>query len=254
MSQESSRSRGNIIDRAAVGLEDALARMLGSMRGDCERAIGAVDAERRAIVASTLIAQEQLRHAQTEYARLIDELKKHKIEARGEKGDRGGDGAPGPPGPPGAAGADGATGRDGRDGLPGVPGDRGRDGANGMDGKDGLGVADLDITYDGKRRETYRWSNGERTVEKTFVRAWPLYCGTYESGKAYEANDVVTYGGELYIAKHDTAARPRSDDWQLCSKKGADGKDGRPGERGPEGPGGRNGRDLTQLGTDGRKW
>jgi Collagen triple helix repeat (20 copies) len=254
MSQESSRSRGNIIDRAAVGLEDALARMLGSMRADCDRAVGAVDAERRAIVASALIAQEQLRNSQAEYARLIEEFKKQKVEARGEKGDRGDDGAPGPPGPPGAAGADGATGRDGRDGLPGVPGDRGRDGANGKDGKDGLGVADLDITYDGGRRETYRWSNGDRMIEKTFVRAWPLYCGTWESGKAYEAHDIVTYGGELYIAKCDTNNRPRTDDWQLCSKRGADGKDGKPGDRGPAGPTGMNGRDLTQLGTDGRKW
>src|SRR5262245_28886078 len=143
MSQESSRSRGNIIDRAAVALEDALARMLGSMRGDCDRAIGAIDAERRAIVASTLIAQEQLRSAQVEYARLIEEAKKLKIETRGEKGDRGDDGAPGQLGPAGAVGADGAPGRDGRDGLPGVPGIRGMDGINGKDGKDGLGIADL---------------------------------------------------------------------------------------------------------------
>src|SRR5262245_18788139 len=94
MSQESSRSRGNIIDRAAVALDYALSRMLGSMRGDCDRAIGAIEAERRAIVATTLIAQEQLRSAQVEYARLIEVAKKLKIETRGEKGDRGDDGAP----------------------------------------------------------------------------------------------------------------------------------------------------------------
>src|SRR5262245_20961040 len=254
MSDESSRSRGNIIDRAAVGLEDALARMLGSMRGDCDRAIGAVDAERRAIVASVLIVQEQLRAAQAEYARLIEDIKKLRIEARGEKSDRGDDGGQGMPGPAGAPGVEGAPGRECRDGLPGVPGARGADGTNGKNGEDGLGIANLEITYDGGRRETYRWSNGDRTVEKTFVRAWPLYCGTYESGKAYETNDMVTFGGELYSAKRDTTARPRTDDWQLCSKRGADGKDGKPGERGPEGPGGRNGRDLTQLGQDGRKW
>src|SRR5262245_12998012 len=149
MSDESSRSRGNTIDRAAVGLEDALARMLGSMRGDCDRAIGAIDAERRAIVASVLIVQEQLRAAQMEYARLVEDTKKLRVESRGEKGD---DGEPGPPGAPGAAGEEGRPGRDGRDGLPGVPGARGFDGTNGKDGKDGLGIADLEITYDGDRK------------------------------------------------------------------------------------------------------
>src|SRR5262245_2398523 len=146
MSDESLLSHA-LITSAAVGLEDALARMLASVRLDVERAIGAIESERRAAMATLLIVQEQLRTAQKEYAELIERIKQQRIELRGEKGETGHQGEPGLEG---VSGAPGAAGRDGRDGLPGVPGERGRDGANGVDGKDGLGVADFKVDHDGR--------------------------------------------------------------------------------------------------------
>lgn len=253
MSEESSRSPAATTD-VAVGLEDALARIVASLRADLARELAAADAERRAAAAQTAMAHEQLRNAQKEWERWLEGVKTQRVELRGERGDRGADGTQGPPG---ADGADGQPGRDGRDGLPGVAGangERGRDGLAGKDGKDGLGVADFDVAYDGRRKFTLRWLNGERLVERTFVMPIQIYCGSWENGKAYEANDVVTHGGQLFVAKCNTDKRPFGDDWQLASKRGADGKDGKEGKQGVPGPPGRDGRDLTQIGADGRRW
>jgi hypothetical protein len=250
MSIESSHSLA-VITKTAVGLEDALARIIASLRADLARESAAADAERRAINAATIVAQEQLRAAQKDYERWFAEIQKQRIELCGERGQDG------PPGAPGISGIDGASGRDGRDGLPGVPGppgEHGRDGINGKDGKDGLGVADFDVLHDGRRKFILRWANGDRLVEKFFVLPVQIYCGVWESGKSYESHDVVTYGGSMFVAKCNTDKRPEGEDWQLCVKRGGNGSNGKEGKQGPQGPAGRDGRDLTQIGADGRKW
>ncbi len=248
MSIESLHSRGSTIERAALGLEDALARIIASMRADCDRATAVADARHMAAVEGLAVAQEQLRALQAEYQRWFDGVKAAKIEMRGE------------PGPPGPAGPPGEKPEDGRDGLPGVPGAAGREGpagtngTNGTNGSDGLGVKDFDVIYDGRRKFTLRWANGERLVEKSFALPIPIYCGVWEAGKAYDANDSVTYGGNTFIARCWTEKRPMTDDWQLWVKKGGDGTNGKEGKQGPPGPQGRAGHDLTQLGPDGHKW
>ncbi len=126
--------------------------------------------------------------------------------------------------------------------------------APGTNGSDGLGVKDFDVIYDGRRKFTLRWANGERLVEKSFALPIPIYCGVWEAGKAYDANDSVTYGGNTFIARCWTEKRPMTDDWQLWVKKGGDGTNGKEGKQGPPGPQGRAGHDLTQLGPDGHKW
>jgi chitodextrinase len=110
------------------------------------------------------------------------------------------------------------------------------------------------MDYDGRRKFTLQWSNGERNIEKSFIFPIPIYCGVWESGKVYEQHDVVTYAGSAFEAKCKTTKKPETDEWQLMVKRGlagSNGRDGKPGEPGPPGP---NGRDLTQLGPDGKKW
>src|SRR5262245_42043230 len=283
MSHESSHSHA-LITSAAVALEDALARMLASVRGDVERAIGAIESERRAAMAATLLAQEQLRAAQKEYAQWFESIQKQIIGLRGEKGeqgatggigppgepgpagrdglqgkpglpgDRGPEGLPGPPGEPGKSGMDGAAGRDGRDGLPGMPGPSGADGKNGINGKDGkdaLGVADFSIDYDGRRTFTLSWRNIDRLIQKSFDVPVMLWAGIWEEGRTYVAGDVVGYGGQGFVAKCETIKRPMGDDWQLFVKRGGNGTNGKDGATGPAG---RDGRDLTQLISGGSKF
>jgi Collagen triple helix repeat (20 copies) len=248
MSIESSHSRGSIIERTAIGLEDALARIVASIRADCDRAITAANEERAVALAALAVVQEQLRTVQAEYQRWFDGVKAAQIEMRGE---------PGQPGPAGPAGEAGENGRDGRDGLPGVPGAAGKDGAPGKDGQngqDGLGVKDFEVIYDGRRKFTLRWVNGERVAETSFALPIPIYCGVWETGKTYEANDSVTHGGNTFIARCATEKRPLTDDWRLWVKRGGDGANGKDGKQGPPGPSGRAGMDLTQIGPDGRKW
>jgi Collagen triple helix repeat (20 copies) len=242
------------ITEMAVGLEDALARIVASLRKDLAREQEAAQAERRAIIAGFAVMQAEYRALQSDYVRWFDDIKKQRVELQG---DRGPEGSPGAQGGPGTPGMDGTAGRDGRDGLPGVPGpsgERGRDGKDGADGKDGLGVADFDVVHDGERKFTVRWANGERLVEKSFALPIMIYRGTWEHGKEYTSNDVVTYGGSMFIAKHNTVAKPEGEDWRLCVKRGGNGSNGKDGPPGPQGPAGRNGRDLTQVGADGRKW
>ena len=56
----------------------------------------------------------------------------------------------------------------------------------------------------------------------TLEKAPFAYAGTYESGKAYGKNELVTFDGSMWIALKQTARRPGGDDWQLCVKRGRD--------------------------------
>ena len=252
MSRELSPSR-NITD-GATALELALGQILAGLRVDCDRAVAAFDADRRAARAELEMVLQDIKTIRAEFALVLEAIKQQRIEARGERGEPGAAGAAGVPGDPGPPGEPGIDGRDGRDGLPGVPGERGRDGKDGANGKDGLGVGDFDVEYDGERTIKLRWKNGEREVERSFTMANMLYRGVWESGRTYEAQDVVSFGGSGFVALKKTKNKPEGDDWQLFVKRGLPGSSGKAGERGAQGPAGRDGRDLTQIGIDGRKW
>lgn len=61
--------------------------------------------------------------------------------------------------------------------------------------------------------------------------------GQYDSAKAYNKLDLVSYQGSSYLCLHDgTTVAPPSDDWQVNGLKGQDGKDGKPGQNGAPGP------------------
>lgn len=64
----------------------------------------------------------------------------------------------------------------------------------------------------------------------------PLYRDLWMEGKAYEAGDMVTWGGSMWIAMKDTTAKPdlptaESRAWKLCVKRGKDGKQGPKGDK-----------------------
>jgi hypothetical protein len=131
-------------------------------------------------------------------------------------------------------------GQDGRDGQPGVPG---RWGEKGADGLDGLGFDDFDVQHDGERGFTFVISRGER--KKTFGPfsvPMPIYRGVFEDGKTYHAQDEVTFGGHVWLAKMTTTAKPDEHTpdgkraWLLVVRRGRDGKAGPEGKPGPQGP------------------
>ena len=62
---------------------------------------------------------------------------------------------------------------------------------------------------------------------KDLEGAIPRYCGVYRAGEAYAKNNIVTFGGSMWIALRDTTTKPPSEDWRLCVAKGRDGRDGR---------------------------
>lgn len=194
------------------------------------------------------------------------------------KGEKGDPGEPGPQGEQGVPGRDGAglagamINRDGelvltlsdgttkemgvivgRDGEPGEKGLDGKDGRDGADGKDGLSFADFlfDLEYDGERAVTMKWSDAAgKTVTRDIVLPAVIDRGVYKAGQSYERGDAVSFGGSIWIAQKDTAAKPGNGEssWRLAVKHGRDGRDGKDGDRGPEGPPGRPGRDFVAGG------
>ncbi len=128
----------------------------------------------------------------------------------------------------------------------------GKDGEDGKDGVDGLGFDELSVEYDGERTVEFKMVRGD--VAKSFPVHMPIpvYRGFYKPG-AFEKGDQVTYAGGIWTALKATAGKPDGGDWEMSVRKGRDGVSvkGDPGERGPKGE---NGRDLTQVGSDGRKW
>jgi len=151
----------------------------------------------------------------------------------------------------------GKDGRDGVDGLEGKSGLNGADGKPGRDGIDGLGFDDLDLIYDGAKGFTFKWSRGDKVVERHFTIPVVAYRGTFKSGDEYTPGDMVTWGGSVWHCDEPTTAKPDSLDqksWTLAVKRGQNGKDGSDGPRGLEGKAGAPGKDLTQMGHDGSKW
>jgi hypothetical protein len=150
----------------------------------------------------------------------------------------------------------------GRDGQPGLPG---RDGAPGKDGADGLGFDDLQVTYDGERKFTFRFVRGEKVKEFDFTVPMAIYREVFKEGTAYVTGDQVSFGGSIWHCLEPTTTKPGQGNraWTMCTKAGRDGRDGRSayqvavdgGFRGSEsdwlrtlkGPPGPPGKDLRHL-------
>ena len=167
--------------------------------------------------------------------------------ADGKDGAPGEPGAIGPAGEPGQPGAEGTPGRDGRDGLPGPAGEKGADGRHGLDGKDGapgkdgldgLGFDDIQVEYDGERRFSLKFVQGDRVKEfGAFTLPVMIDRGVFKQGTSYEQGDAVSWGGSIWIAQSATSAKPgesgqESRAWRLGVQRGRDGKAGPPGPKG----------------------
>jgi hypothetical protein len=103
----------------------------------------------------------------------------------------------------------------------------GKDGEPGKPGADAVGFDDLDVSYDGEKTITLKFTKGEHVKEFSFAMPVVIDRGVYREGSEYKAGDAVTWGGSLWIAQKETAAKPDAgDDWRLSVKRGRDGKDG----------------------------
>lgn len=170
----------------------------------------------------------------------------------GKDGGAGKDGAPGVDGKEGVAGRAGVDGMHGKDGRDGVDGksltvedvtdwldahfskwaldaerrvyELGEKAVAAMprpkDGADGLRVDDFELV--GRMLTLKHGANPLKTVRIGF----PIYKGVYEQDESYEPDDMVTFGGSVWVAGAETKSKPGTDDtWKLAVKKGRDGRD-----------------------------
>lgn len=207
---------------------------------------------------------------------------------RGEKGDLGMQGRPGDTGPEGPIGPRGEHGQKGLDGKDGVgvagalvngkgellltlsngtleplgqvvgrDGKDGKDGLHGKDGKDGISLGLEHMIPEGAfdpetgiASITFKSGDVERVV--SFKTPWLVDRGLFSRDVEYRAGNVVTYGGSMWVAQHDTKGiqpglnTQESRVWRLSVKRGNDGKDGKQGTIGPEGKSGPRGPEGPQ--------
>ena len=79
---------------------------------------------------------------------------------------------------------------------------------------------------DDDRTVELAFGNGEQRQVASFK--WPvvIYRGVYQTGREYDAGDMLTYQGSGWIAQRATSAKPDSPNsgFQLAVKRGRDGK------------------------------
>lgn len=100
-------------------------------------------------------------------------------------------------------------------------------GAKGDPGKDGFGFDDLDLTYDGERCLTFRFTRGDQVKEfKIELSGLVLDRGVWRDGGSFAKGDGVTWRGSFWIAQQATTEKPGDGPtWRLAVKHGRDGKD-----------------------------
>lgn len=92
------------------------------------------------------------------------------------------------------------------------------------DGRDGINAKDLELVG-----RTLRWTHADGTV-KEMVTGLPLYQGMFKEGNDYQVNDLVTFGGNIWIAVEakglkEKPGSPGNNSWRLAVRKGSDGRD-----------------------------
>jgi hypothetical protein len=169
----------------------------------------------------------------------------------------------GPEGPQGGAGPAGAPGEPGKDADPeaivtrvlaAIPApERGPQGEPGLlpivrAWNDGVHYAGDVVTHRGSTWQTLRDTGREPGGDDWLcIAAGGLdgrgfaVRGTWDEGKAYEANDIVMLGGSSFVAKQDAPGTCPGDGWQLWAGVGKQGKPGEPGrsikgDKGDPGP------------------
>lgn len=96
------------------------------------------------------------------------------------------------------------------------------------DGRDALPLESFDISMgeDG-RTLTVKMQAGDSVQEKSIRLPVLLDRGAYSAEKSYEAGDVVSHGGSMWIASSEPGGAPGlgGNGWRLAVKRGRDGKD-----------------------------
>jgi hypothetical protein len=160
-----------------------------------------------------------------------------------EKGDPGERGEKGDAGDNGRDGADGADGRGVKDLLIDREGQlvatmddgemktlgpvMGKDGKDGEPGRDGFDLDDFDCQPVDERTIKLMFTRGETVHSYELEFPVTIYRGVFKAGEMYARGDATTWGGSLWIAEKETAAKPDTPEsgWRLAVKKGRDGKD-----------------------------
>lgn len=120
-------------------------------------------------------------------------------------------------------GRDGLPGAPGRPGTPGENGIDGKDGADGRDGRDGFTLDDLQVELKDGRTLLMTLRSEDRVVTREVQLAGlPIYRGIYTRDSVYEAGDMATYGGSVWMAQKQTGEAPKgpADAWRLVVKGG----------------------------------
>lgn len=102
-------------------------------------------------------------------------------------------------------------------------------GKDGERGKDGADFSDASIDYDGERGLIVRSRDGTEVVRHLPI---PIDRGYWREGMSAKKADLLTHGGNVWIALKETSAKPcieNADDWRLFVRKGRDGADGKNG-------------------------
>ena len=113
----------------------------------------------------------------------------------------------------------------------------------------GFDLADLSLEQLDERNAKLQVRRGDQEKSLTVRLSALTYRGVFKEGDSYTTGDTATWGGSLWVCRHDTDTKPGTGtDWQLCCKAGARGKDGKDGEPG------RPGRDAPGLEEAQRLW
>jgi hypothetical protein len=94
---------------------------------------------------------------------------------------------------------------------------------DGRDGKDGIGVDSFTAEIKGRMLHI-KMQAADGIHERVMRLPIPMYKDVWKDGQ-YEKDDMVTWGGSMWIALRDTKSKPgQYGDWKLIVKKGRDGK------------------------------
>jgi hypothetical protein len=102
-----------------------------------------------------------------------------------------------------------------------------RDGKDGEPGRDGFDLEDFDCQPVDERTIKLMFTRGETVHSYELEFPVTIYRGVFKAGETYVRGDATTWGGSLWIAEKETAAKPDTPEsgWRLAVKKGRDGKD-----------------------------
>jgi hypothetical protein len=90
------------------------------------------------------------------------------------------------------------------------------------------GIAATRVSHESERVFTFHLTRSSGAYETAAFNVPVLiYRGVYQTGRTYQAGDLVTWGGSLWHCNAPSDAKPdaNAEAWTLAAKRGRDGKD-----------------------------